>query len=58
MPLAEHQRTAPLWAQANTAAYFALLKPGDTVLAMKLDQGGTSPTGFNFSRFTISCSMV
>lgn len=27
-------------AQANMAAYFAVLKPGDTVLGMQLDQGG------------------
>ena len=27
-------------AQANMAAYFAVLEPGDTVLGMRLDQGG------------------
>lgn len=27
-------------AQANTAVYFAMLEPGDTVMGMKLDEGG------------------
>ena len=38
-------------AQANMAAYFALIKPGDTVLGMRLDQGGhlTHGSSVNFS---------
>jgi glycine hydroxymethyltransferase len=38
---AEHANVQPhSGAQANAAAYLALLKPGDTVLAFKLDHGG------------------
>jgi glycine hydroxymethyltransferase len=38
---AQHANVQPhSGAQANAAAYMALLKPGDTVLAFKLDHGG------------------
>ncbi len=38
---AEHANVQPhAGAQANAAAYMALIKPGDTVLAFKLDHGG------------------
>ena len=49
---AEHANVQPVsGAQANMAAYFALLKPGERVLGMRLDQGGhlTHGSEVNFS---------
>jgi glycine hydroxymethyltransferase len=49
---AEHANVQPhSGAQANMAAYFSLLEPGDTVMGMRLDQGGhlTHGSQVNFS---------
>jgi len=49
---AEHANVQPhSGAQANMAAYFALIQPGDTVMAMNLACGGhlTHGSNFNFS---------
>ncbi len=49
---AEHANVQPhSGANANMAAYFAVLEPGDTVMGMPLDQGGhlTHGTKVNFS---------
>ena len=49
---AEHANVQPhSGAQANMAAYFALLRPGDTVMGMGLDHGGhlTHGSSVNFS---------
>ena len=49
---AEHVNVQPhAGAQANMGVYFSLLKPGDTVMGLRLDQGGhlTHGSPVNFS---------
>lgn len=49
---ADHANVQPhSGAQANAAAYYAMIKPGDSVLALKLDHGGhlTHGASVNFS---------
>ena len=55
---AEHANVQPhCGSSANMAVYFAVLQPGDTILAMSLDQGGHlthgSPVNFSGKLFKI-----
>ena len=60
---AEHANVQPhCGSAANMAVYFALLQPGDTILAMSLDQGGHlthgSPVNFSGRLFKIEAYKV
>ena len=60
---AEHANVQPhCGSAANMAVYFALLQPGDTILAMSLDQGGHlthgSPVNFSGRLFKIEAYQV
>ena len=55
---AEHANVQPhCGSSANMAVYFAMLKPGDTILSMSLDQGGHlshgSPVNFSGKLYNI-----
>jgi glycine hydroxymethyltransferase len=60
---AEHANVQPhCGSSANMAVYFAVLQPGDTILAMSLDQGGHlthgSPVNFSGRLFNIAAYKV
>jgi glycine hydroxymethyltransferase len=60
---AEHSNVQPhCGSSANMAVYFAMLQPGDTILAMSLDQGGHlthgSPVNFSGRLFKIEAYKV